>query len=77
MIVVRAHQLAQMLVKGGGGSGHRPITRQTEHEIHAVADATERMDITAAEPLLNKVEIESFIADEAYDAGPFSENLKQ
>lgn len=77
MIVIRAHQLAQRLVKGRGGSGHRPITRQTEHEIHVVADAAERLDITAAEPLLNKVESEAFIADEVYNAGPFSGNIKQ
>lgn len=69
--------IAQRLVKGGGGSGHRPITWQTEHEIHVVADAAERLDITAAEPLLNKVEIESFIADEVYNAGLFRGNLKQ
>lgn len=57
-------------------------------KIHAIVDAAgkaaalfltpgQRADITEAEPLLDEVDPEVFIADKAYDADPLIEKLEE
>ena len=57
-------------------------------KIHAIVDAAgkavalsltlgQRADLTEAEPLLDKVDPKTFIADKAYDADPLIEKLEE
>ncbi|WP_099050372.1 IS5 family transposase [Acetobacter persici] len=87
--IVRAYQHSAGARKKGGmdqatGRSRGGLTTK----IHAIVDAAgkaaalsltpgQRADITEAEPLLDEVDPEVFIADKAYDADPLIEKLEE